>query len=101
MSKIGTKVVEGGDDVQTGVEYQIITAEEVTTEVAYYKGIRVGLEDKKGNLASVMLWQRPVTSPGSKLGAFITLLGDDTEKWLGKKIIFKAWAKDARKLEVA
>jgi len=101
MPKIGTKVQEGADDVKIGITYTILTAEEVKTEVGNYVGIRVGLVDKNKDDGSVMLWKREVTSPLSKLGCFITLLGDDTDKWLGKKIVFKDWQTGARHLELA
>jgi len=101
MPKVGTKVQEGADDIGVGVIYTIITAEEVKTEKAAYNGIRVGLVDKDKDEGSVMLWQRAVTSPRSKLGAFLVLLGDDTDKWLGKKVVFKDWQEGARLLELA
>lgn len=101
MPKVGTKVQEGADDVRIGMPYTILTAEVVQTEKAAYNGIRVGLVDKNKDDGSVMLWHRAVTSPRSKLGAFITLLGDDTDKWLGQKIVFKDWQEGARVIELA
>jgi len=101
MPKIGTKVREGGDDVEIGRKYEIVNVEEVTTEVSFYRGIRVSLQDEKKNEGTVMLWMRPVTTPKSKLGAFIKLLGEDTDKWIGKKIIFKDWRQGARLVEFA
>ncbi|MBU2249571.1 MAG: hypothetical protein KKD77_22685 [Gammaproteobacteria bacterium] len=101
MPEIGTKVREGGDDVEIGVEYHIDNVEIVTTDVKAFAGIRVVLVDKKKDTRSVMLWQRPVTSPESKLGAFISLLGSNTDKWLGHKIIFRDWRQGARLVELA
>lgn len=100
MPKIGTKVQEAADDVAIGVEYEIANVSEVDTEISHYKGIRVELLSKKGDEGSVMLWQRPVTSPKSKLGAFIDLLGDDTDKWLHKSVKFTDWRIGARIIEL-
>ncbi|GAI52674.1 unnamed protein product [marine sediment metagenome] len=100
MPKIGTKVLEGADDVRIGVVYTILMVEEVETDVAKYHGLRVGLIDKDKDEGSVMLWQRPITSPRSKLGSFLTLLENDTDKWTGKKIIFKDWRPGARLVEL-
>lgn len=101
MPELGTKVREGGDDIEVGVKYHIDNIEEVTTEVKAFSGVRVMLVDEKKNEGSVMLWRRPVTSQESKLGAFITLLGSNTDKWLGKFIIFKDWRQGARLVELA
>ena len=99
--EIGTKVREGGDDVEVGVKYHIDNVETVITEISAYNGIRVLLADEKKNEGTVMLWKRPVTTPKSKLGAFITLLGSNTDKWLGQKIIFRDWRPGARLVELA
>lgn len=101
MPDIGTEVREGADNVQIGVVYHIDNVEDLTTEVSFYTGIRVSLIDAKKNSGNVMLWKRPVTTPKSKLGAFIKLLGDNTDKWLGQKIIFKDWRQGARLVELA
>lgn len=100
MPEVGTKVREGGDDVEVGTTYVITNVEDVTTEVKAYRGIRVVLEDTHKNEGTVMLWERPITSPRSKLGAFITLLGSNTDKWVAKKILFKDWREGARLIEL-
>lgn len=100
MPEVGTKVREGGDDVEIGKEYEITNVEDVTTEVSFYKGLRVQLLTKKAEEGSIMLWSRPITSPKSKLGAFITLLGSDTDKWLHKKIKIVDWRQGARIIEL-
>jgi len=99
MPEIKTKVQEGADDVRLNVPYMVNDVEEVITERANYEGHRVELLDIKGNTGSVMLWSRPVTSPASKLGAFITLLGSNTDKWLKKWIIFRGWGENNRNIE--
>jgi len=98
--EIGTEVREGADDVKLNVPYEIINVETVSTDVAQYKGIRVELLTVKGQTGTVMLWQRPVTGTGSKLGVFITQLGSNTDKWLHKWLIFRSWEQKARVIEV-
>ena len=98
--KINTILREGADDVALNTPYEITNVEDITTEAQGYKGYRVELLSPKADIGSVMLWQRPITSPDSKLGSFITALGDNTDKWLGKWIIFKGWEIKNRTIEV-
>ncbi len=91
MPKIETEVREGADDVNEGVAYEIINVEEVTTDVQSLSGIRVSLKDKKGEEGNVMLWKRKVTGTASKLGAYISSLGDNTDKWLHKWVVHEPW----------
>lgn len=99
--EIQTKLQEGADDIKLNVPYMVNDVEEVTTERQNFTGHRVELLDIKSNVGSVMLWSRPVTSPKSKLGAFITLLGSNSDKWLRKWIIFKAWEQNNRVIELS
>jgi len=101
MPETGVRLQEGADDVKLGVPYMINDVEEVVTEVGAYSGFRIELLDARGNLGSVMLWKRPVTSPKSKLGAFVSLLGSNTDKWLRKWIIFRGWTQGNRNIERA
>lgn len=98
--ELGTKLQEGADDIKLNVPYMINDVDEVTTEVGAYVGFRVELLDIKGNTGSVMLWKRPVTSPKSKLGSFVSLLGSNTDKWLRQWIIFHGWQQNMRLIEL-
>lgn len=100
MPKLGTQVREGADDIVEGVEYEIVNVEEIVTDVQSLSGIRVSCLSKKGDEGNVVLWQRPITGTGSKLGVFITELGDDTDNWLNKWVVFKVWQNRNRVLEV-
>jgi len=100
MPKLGVEVVEGGDDVQIGVPYEIVNVEDVTTEVSFYKGVRVELLSPVAEMGAVMLWKRGKVSTQSKLGCFIDLLGDDTDDWLHKWVLFKGWEKDNREIVI-
>jgi len=98
--KVDTEVREGADDVLEGVPYEIINVEDITTDVQNLAGIRVSLLSAKAEEGNVVLWKRPVTGTGSKLGVFITELGNNTDNWLNKWVIFKVWQPRNRVLEV-
>lgn len=100
MPEIGTEVREGADDVKLNIPYEITNVETVTTDVAMYQGIRVELLTVKAQTGTIMLWKRPVTGTGSKLGVFITKLGSNTDKWLHKWIIFREWEAKKRLIEL-
>ena len=97
---IETEVREGADDVKLNIPYEIINVEPVTTDVAQYAGIRVEMLTTKGQTGSIMLWKRPVTGTGSKLGVFIIKLGSNTDKWLHKWLIFREWEQKKRLIEL-
>ena len=100
MPEIGTEVREGADDVDLNIPYEIVNVEGVTTDVSMYQGIRVEMLTQKAKTGTIMLWKRPVTGTGSKLGVFITKLGSNTDKWLHKWIIFREWEAKKRSIEV-
>lgn len=97
---IDTEVRKGADDVAEGVPYEIVNVEDIVTDVRQYSGIRVQLLSKKAEEGTVVLWKRKVTGETSKLGVFILNLGNNTDKWLHKWIIFKTWEDRNRVLEV-
>lgn len=99
--EIGTELREGADDVKLNVLYEITNVESVTTDVAMYQGIRVEMLTAKAQTGTVMLWRRPVTGKGSKLGVFIDKLGSNTDKWLHKWVIFREWEAKKRLIEIA
>ena len=47
-----------------------------------------------------MLWLRPVVGSRSKLGAFIAALGNDIDKWVGKKVKIITWRHRNREIKV-
>lgn len=100
MPEIGTEVREGADDVKLNVPYEITNVEDVQTDVAMYKGIRVELLTARAQTGTIMLWKRPVTGTGSKLGVFITKLGSNTDRWLHKWVIFREWEAKKRLIEL-
>jgi len=100
MPEIGTEVREGADDVELNIPYEIVNIEEVTTDVAMYQGVRVEMLTQKAKTGTIMLWKRPVTGKGSKLGVFIDKLGSNTDKWLHKWVIFREWEAKKRLIEI-
>jgi len=88
---VDTEVREGADDVNEGIPYEIVNVESIDTDVQHLSGIRVSLQDQKGGEGNVMLWRRKVTGTSSKLGAYITALGNNTDKWLHKWVIHEPW----------
>jgi len=100
MPEIGTEVREGADDVTLNIPYEITNVESVQTDVAMYSGIRVELQTTKGQTGTTMLWKRPITGTGSKLGVFITKLGSNTDRWLHKWVIFREWEAKKRLIEL-
>jgi len=101
MPKLGVEVREGADNVDLNTPYEVVNVEEVTTDVSAYAGIRVEFLSKAAKTGTIMLWKRPVTGTASKLGVFITALGDNTDKWLHKWVIFIGWEKGNRNIEVS
>jgi len=100
MPKIDTEVREGADTVDEGKVYEITNVEDIQTDVQQFSGIRVTLLSAKAEGGNVVLWKRPVTGKGSKLGVFITVLGANTDKWLHKWIKFVTWQPRNRVIEV-
>jgi hypothetical protein len=96
--ELNTEAVDSGDVVDLNIPYVISNVEEVTTEVASYKGIRVEMLTAEAKVGTIMLWQRAKVGKESKLGSFIVLLGTNTDNWTNKWIVFKHWAKGAREL---
>ena len=100
MPELGTQIAEG-DVIELNVPYEIVNVEDgVITEVRGLSGVRVSFLSVDAEEGSLMLWKRPVTGEGSKLGAFITLLGSNTDHWLHKWVIFRSWIQGGRKVEL-
>jgi hypothetical protein len=83
-----------------GLVGTIIRAEKVKTQRMGYEGIRVVVQDEKGNQYGEMLWIREQVGTRTKLGTFIVALGNDTRKWLMKKIRVISWKPKDRAIEV-
>lgn len=96
----GIELVEGGDLVELNVPYEIVFVEDITTQVGMYQGFRVSLLSADAKDGSVMLWKQQRVSTRSKTGAFLALLGTDTDNWLHNWVIFRAWERNNRRVEL-
>ena len=116
MPKIPTVTVKNLPNFHPELVGQILSAEQIKTAQRGFEGIRIRLqanncaihnltaEDKEkskdGADHAEMLWTRAETGTTSKLGSFITALGDDTDVWVGKWIKVLRWAAKDREIEV-
>jgi len=78
--------------------YVITNVEEVTvnTPNGPMSGFRVSLKDDSGNPHSTMLWNKETASKKSKIGAFVSALGPDTDNWINHRVLFSSWAEKDR-----
>ena len=72
----------------------------VETALRGFEGLRVTAVDDNGNEFADMLWLRRQVGVTSKIGAFITVLGKEPAKWIGKKIKVVTWMPKNRKIEL-
>ena len=86
--------------VKVGETYKIVKVETFQSAVRGFSGLRIDFENKHGELAVEALWLRPVVGSSSLLGAFVSKLGKDETKWIGKKIRVVAWSEGKRQIEV-
>lgn len=91
---------QGPQDLTEGKEYEIASVEQVKTQLRGLDGLRVTCVDQDGEQATTMLWLRDTVSANSKLGAFITALGNNTDDWEGKIIYTRFWRDRNREIEV-
>lgn len=96
----GMEVVEGGDLFELNKPYEIVNVTDTVTGVQMYKGLRVELLAADGSVGNIMLWKQDQVSSRSKTGAFLILLGTNTDSWLHKWIIIRAWEKNNRRVEL-
>jgi len=101
MPKLKTEVVETPPEPQEGMTYNITEASFIKTQRRGWEGIRVSLKGTDGTIRGTMLWLRDVAGPKSKVGAFVNLLGDDTDQWIGKNITIVKWQEGNRQIQLA
>lgn len=101
MPKLNVQTTDEVPSAEEGKVYEITGADEFSSAVRGFKGLRVQLKDKKGNEAVEALWLRSPVGPKSKLGAFITVLGKNTSEWIGKMVRFVTWKPGNRQIELA
>jgi hypothetical protein len=101
MPKINVEIAETLPEPMEGHIYTITETELFTSQVRGYKGLRVAMTDQEsGNQVVAALWMREIAGSKSKLGSFISVLGDESDSWVGKQIKFVTWRPNDRKIEV-
>jgi hypothetical protein len=100
MPKIDTKLAERLPAFKEGLIGTIISADIVKTQQRGFDGVRCIIKGDDGNEYAEMLWVKNPVGPTSKLGTFIANLGDDTDKWIGKKIKIVRWVSKDREIRV-
>jgi len=99
MPKVNVEIAESLPEPEEGKTYTIREAEVFTSQVRSYKGIRVSMVAEDNTEVVTALWTRDIAGEKSKLGTFISVLGNDTDKWISKKIKFVSWRPGNRKIE--
>jgi hypothetical protein len=101
MPKIKVEIAESLPEPIEGHIYLITETELFTSPVRSYKGLRVSMKDVvDGTEVVAVLWMRDIAGEKSKLGSFVSVLGDESDSWVGKKIKFVTWRPGDRKIEV-
>jgi len=99
MPKIEGKLAEN-KPFFVGLVGEIVAAEIVKTAVSGYNGVRCRVkDDADGQEYGEMLWIRPEMGTKSKLGAFMAVLGSETDNWLHKRVRILRWADKDRDIE--
>jgi len=106
MVKLNTKISKPLPTFHAGLIGKITSVEVIKTKMGV-DALRVALSDTNceesgdGSTQHVdVLWLREKVSRNSKLGAFVSVLGDDTDKWLGRVIVIDRWQERDRKIQV-
>lgn len=107
MPKINTKIIKNLPEPIEGKTYQIVKVSEKESKEKGLKGFEVVLapivkgvvETVRDNFAQTMLWYKEEAGATSKIGSFMSVLGDDTDLWVGKNIRFVEWEAKNREVE--
>jgi hypothetical protein len=97
--KIGVKLSSQVEGLKEGEIYTVLGAEQIRTDVQGFNGVRVTCRSADGGEVAEMLWIRPIVGERTKLGAFVKVLGPDTDGWIGKKIKVLKWERRNRQIE--
>ena len=89
----------GEQTVLPGLVGEIIATEEVKTQVQGYTGIRCRVKTLEGEEYGEMLWERPEVGVKSKIGAFMSVFGTETDLWLHKWVRILKWEQKDREIE--
>ena len=105
--KLNTKIKKSLPRFHVGLIGKITSVELIKTKISGIDALRVALSDTNceenmdgSNQHVDVLWIRENVSGNSKLGAFVSVLGDDTDKWLGRTIVIDRWQEKDRRIQV-
>ena len=102
MDEIDVEIIRRMPEPEEGHTYRIEKVEYVRTPIQGLEGWRITLKDvKDGTIHETMLWKRERVGASSKLGAFLVLLGNKPQQWIGKIIEFVSWKPRNRRLRLA
>jgi len=101
MDEIDVEIIRRMPEPEEGHTYRIEKVEHVKTPIQGLEGWRVTLKDvNDGSLHATMLWKREKVGERSKLGAFLSTLGNRTSEWIGKTVEFVSWKPRSRNLRL-
>jgi len=101
MPKIeGELVLPGDEAIEEGKTYKILEVQEFTSQLQGFAGYRVILDAGKNDKLSIPLWKRSQIGRKSKLGAFVSVLGSNTDDWIDKTVRFITWQPRRRQIEL-
>jgi len=98
MGQLDVSIIDDLPGFVQGEQYTISKAERIKTERLSFDGVRVVAKTKKGEDHAEMLWFRDRVGARTKLGAFVTEFGTDTNAWLGKKFEVVTWTEGNREI---
>ena len=108
LPKGKVKTTEVLPEPALNIPLQVVKVEETTTQTQGYRGLRIELQDEKGEKYASMLWYQESYSIQTKFGSlcysfhgelFLKNGEFDTDEWLGKWIRFISWKKGNRLVE--
>lgn len=112
MTKLGKEIAENIPEPEMGQAYKIIKAASKETasndepnkkmtgiEVTFQR-LNAKHEPVPDSAAQTMLWvtDKKAISSTSKLGAFLSVLGDETDNWIGRNILIVEWRSKHRSI---
>lgn len=102
MPEVGGELVPLGEEALClGVPYMIVSVEKFISEVRSFAGYRVAIARENEELIAIPLWEAETIGRESKLGAFVYLLGKNTDNWEGRTIEFVNWSSRNRHIKLA
>jgi len=101
MGKIDSEVVKDLPEIEPGKSYRVTDADVTETIVRQYHAVVVFCERVPDGVEhNTMLWIQKVVGERTKLGTFLKVLGNDTDKWKGKVFEVVKWSEKDREIKL-